>query len=145
MRAGRGVPGWTTKPSVLLGGRRCPHRRSSATTAAMRSVSWPRMSPTPRTRVGPSANTATAARVWAMSGMSDMSTSPSAAQRPGLPVTVVASAVRSTGRPWRRAGRRTGRRPGGVAAPSPATVTRPPSRAAAASRYEAAEASGSTR
>ena len=51
--------------------RSMPQRRSSATTAAMRSVSWPRMKPTPRTVVGPSANTATAARVWATSGSCD--------------------------------------------------------------------------
>ena len=103
-----------------------PQRRSSRTTAAMRSVSWPRMKPTPRTRVGPSANTATAARVWAMSGMSDRSTSPSPRRRRRRRPRWWRRRCARRGRPWRPARRRSGRRPARLPAPRPSTVTRPP-------------------
>ena len=59
-----------------------PHRRSSATSDPMRSVSLRRMNPTPRMRVGESANEATAARVCAVSDQSAMSTSMPSAARP---------------------------------------------------------------
>ena len=51
-----------------------PSRRSSVTTAATRSVSFLRMNPMPVTVVGESATVATAASVWAVSDISDMST-----------------------------------------------------------------------
>ena len=78
----------------------------------------------PRTRVGESANTATAARVCAVSEMSAMSTS--MPRRVPAPVTVSRSAVRATRAPIRssRSAKRTS--PCRLAAPSPRTVTRPP-------------------
>ena len=78
----------------LLGDQAQPP--SSVTTAARRSVSWPRMNPTPRTRVGVDANTATAARVRAVSGMAERSASTPCS---GPPTTSTESGVRCTTAP----------------------------------------------
>ena len=120
-------PGRTTKPSG----------RSSASTPQPPQLGrpprrsgrspWPRMKPMPVTRVGPSANGGHDGQgLGGVGQLGQVDVDP--AQRPGRPVTVVASrrALDDGGAHPRRARRRTERRPGPTAAPSPATVTRPP-------------------
>ena len=108
----------------------------------MRSVSLWRMWATLRMVVGPSAKQATAPRVMTVSLMAFMSTS---MPRSGPPWTVMPSvalldaAAHLVEHVDERA-----RRLAGYSRFSPLTVTRPPVIAAAAQKYYAAEASGST-
>ena len=99
------------------------------------------MSATLRTVVGPCANTAVTATVWAMSGWSLRSSS---APRSPAPVTVSRRGDRSTVAPIRSSTSTKRASPWRLAVPSPSTVTRPPVMAAAARKYDADEASGST-
>ena len=117
-----------------------PHRRSSATSDPMRSVSFRRMNPTPRMRVGESAKEATAASVGTVSDQSAMSTSMPFVARPS---TAIEPAVRSTRAPIRPSRSTKAASPCNGVGPNPGTTTRPPVMAAAAHRYEAEDASGS--
>ena len=108
----------------------------------MRSVSLDRMNPTPVMRVGESANAATAASVGTVSDQSAMSTS-RPCRRP-VPVTVMPPALRSTVAPMRARRSTKATSPWRGVGPKPGTVTRPPVSAAAAHRYVADDASGST-
>src|SRR6266545_1785603 len=100
------------------------------------------MNPTPLTVVGPSANAATTARVCAMSGMSRRSNSPP--RSPRVPCTLNPDARSSTVAPIARKMSTKWASPCTESRCSPGTVTRPPQIAAAAKKYDAADASGST-
>ena len=90
---GWGRPGYTTNPSGSSSAS-MPHLCNSVTTAAIRFVSLPRMKPIPVTLVGPSANTATAAKVWAVSEQSAMSTV-TPCNGPSARISISASSIRT--------------------------------------------------
>mmetsp|Transcript_24785 Transcript_24785/g.83310 ORF Transcript_24785/g.83310 Transcript_24785/m.83310 type:complete len:214 (+) Transcript_24785:135-776(+) len=125
----------TSAPSLVV----------SATMAFMRSVSLTRHEATPRIVVGPSATSATAASVMAASGMSTQSTSMPRRRAPSGRETVMFVGCQTTVAPICSSTLAKRTSPCVDAEPQPTTVHGPPVMAAAAMKYDADDASPSTK
>mmetsp|Transcript_48603 Transcript_48603/g.110309 ORF Transcript_48603/g.110309 Transcript_48603/m.110309 type:complete len:343 (-) Transcript_48603:417-1445(-) len=122
-----------------------PRRPSSVTMATIRSVSLSRQVYTLRIAIGPSAKRATTARVIAASGMPPQSTSTPLSVVPSGRETVIEFGPHSTVAPICSRTFAKATSPCTDSEPHPTTVTGPPVMAPAAKKYDADDASPSTK
>src|SRR5215813_12780433 len=122
---------------------RAPSLPSSVAIAVIRSVSFTRQFPMPRSVVGPWAKSEATARVMAASGM--VVRSASMPSRGPSPSTSMAAGSKRACAPMRASTSANRASPCRLSDPQPSTRTLPPVMAAPARKYEADDASPSTR